>query len=105
MDIITDAIEFIVATPFIILGWLIVGAIAGDLARRFMGSPDQGCLSDWLLGIVGAIIGGLVASLVGFGKPEGGIGLVIVNLVIATVGAAILIFIKSMVTRRRTAET
>ncbi|QPC85267.1 GlsB/YeaQ/YmgE family stress response membrane protein [Phototrophicus methaneseepsis] len=98
-------IEWIVTAPFIVLGWIIIGAIAGDLARRFMGRPDRsGCL-DFVLGIAGAIIGGFLASIIGVNTPDGGIALVIVNLIIATIGAAVLIFIGSLFTGRGRART
>lgn len=104
MGFITDTIAFILKSPFIIVGWLIVGAVAGDLARRFMGSKDQGCLSDWLLGILGAMVGGFIASIFQVDTPDGGIGAVLASLVVATIGAAILIFIRRAVTGNRAAK-
>lgn len=88
-----DFIGDILAAPFICIGWVIVGAIAGSLARTIMKSNDQPFLSDLILGIAGAFVGGLIAGLVGLGPGEdsSGLGLVLVNLVIATVGASILI--------------
>lgn len=105
MDIgaaITGMIESIIKAPFIIIGWLIIGAIAGDLARRLMRSKDQGVCSDWLLGVIGAIVGGLLASLFGLAKPDGGLSLVLVNLVVATVGAVVLIMLRRALTGART---
>lgn len=93
MGFIGNTIQFIVTFPFVVLGWLIVGAIAGDVARRIMGSADKGCVADIVLGIVGAFVGGFVASLLGVGTPDGGLGLVFANLVIAIGGAAIVVFI------------
>jgi uncharacterized membrane protein YeaQ/YmgE (transglycosylase-associated protein family) len=54
-----------------------------------------------ILGLIGAFVGGIVASILGFSKPTGGITLVVVNLVIAIVGAAVLIFLGRMVRGRR----
>jgi uncharacterized membrane protein YeaQ/YmgE (transglycosylase-associated protein family) len=98
MNFITD----LLASPFICLGWIIVGAAAGALARYFMGSPDMSFFSDLLLGIVGAFFGGLIAGLLGLapGAGRAGIELVIVNLVVATIGAMILIGLRRMVMRR-----
>jgi uncharacterized membrane protein YeaQ/YmgE (transglycosylase-associated protein family) len=98
MDALLDTMQWFISAPFILLGWLIIGAVAGDLARRFMGSKDQGCLSDWLLGVLGAIFGGLVAGAIGISGPEGGLTLVVINLVIATAGAAGLIALRRAVT-------
>lgn len=103
MEFITDFIAVLLKTPFICLGWIIVGAIAGDIARRLMKSPDQNVLSDILLGIVGAVIGGFIAGLLNIGRPDGGLGLVIVNLIIATVAAALLIWIKRALSGRANA--
>lgn len=45
--------------------WLIIGLIAGALARLIMpGKDPMGVLSTIVLGIVGSIIGGLVSSLI-----------------------------------------
>ncbi len=92
MDFITD----LLAAPFICIGWIIVGAIAGALARSIMRSQDKPLLSDIILGIAGAIIGGLLAGLLGMGPGPNtaGLELVLINLVIATVGAIVLIALR-----------
>ncbi|MEM9955458.1 MAG: GlsB/YeaQ/YmgE family stress response membrane protein [Chloroflexota bacterium] len=92
MEIIGDVIEFIIKFPFIVVGWIIVGMIAGELARRFTNSADKNGFSDFILGIFGAVIGGFVAGLLGVNGPMGGLALVVFNLLIATVGAIIIIF-------------
>jgi len=99
-EAITDVISWIVSAPFILVGWIIVGAIAGELARRFTGGADKSFFADLGLGILGAIIGGFIAGIVGVGLPGGGIALVIANLVIATFGAAVLIMIKRALSGR-----
>lgn len=93
-------IEGILKSPFIILGWLIVGALAGEIARRLMGRPDQSGCRDIVLGIAGAVVGGFIARFIGVDTPESGITLVIANLVIATIGAAVLIFIGGLISGR-----
>lgn len=97
-DLITDVISWIVSAPFIFVGWIIVGAIAGELARRFTGDSDESFLADLGLGILGAIMGGFIAGIVGIGLPGGGVALVIANLAIATFGAAVLIMIRRALT-------
>jgi uncharacterized membrane protein YeaQ/YmgE (transglycosylase-associated protein family) len=94
-----DFITGLIASPFICIGWIIVGAVAGALARQLMGSTDRPFLSDLILGLIGAFIGGLVAGLLGIGRPDGGIGLVIVNLIIAVVGAVIVLAIARAIRR------
>jgi uncharacterized membrane protein YeaQ/YmgE (transglycosylase-associated protein family) len=55
-----------------IIGWLIVGLIAGALARLIMpGRDEMGCLATALLGIAGGIVGGLIGNLL-FGPSEEG---------------------------------
>lgn len=90
-----DFISGLVASPFICIGWLIVGAIAGAVARNVMGSRNASMVNDIILGLIGAVVGGFVAGLVNLGpRPgTGGIELVIINLVIAIVGAVIVIAI------------
>ena len=91
MEIITDTIAWIVKFPFVVLGWIVVGAIAGELARRMMGSADHSFFADLLLGIFGAFVGGFIFGIIGLGFPGGGLMLVLVNLVVATIGAALMI--------------
>lgn len=98
MDFLFDAVGAIIRAPFIIVGWLIIGAVAGDLARRITNSPDQGCLSDWLLGVVGAFVGGFIASLAGANAAGSGLGGFIMNLVVATFGAVVLIVVRRALT-------
>jgi uncharacterized membrane protein YeaQ/YmgE (transglycosylase-associated protein family) len=73
-----------------ILSWIIVGGLAGLLAQALIGQGRSGCLMSVLLGIVGAFVGGFVMSLFGFG---GVTGLNIWSIVVATVGAIIVLLI------------
>ncbi len=99
MDI-GSTISGILASPFICLGWIIVGAIAGGLARQLVGEKDRPFINDLILGLIGAVVGGFILNLLGIGRPDGGITAVIINLVVATIGAVILIAIGRMLTRR-----
>jgi uncharacterized membrane protein YeaQ/YmgE (transglycosylase-associated protein family) len=85
-----EFIEDVISTPFICLGWIIVGALAGAAAHSIMKSRAP-MLQDILLGWAGAIVGGIIMGLLGVGEPDGGLGLVIVNLVVATFGAVLII--------------
>lgn len=97
-----DFFTGMVASPFICLGWIIVGAIAGALARQLTGAGDRPFIQDLILGILGAIVGGFIAGFVmGPGLfNDGGISLVLVNLVVATIGAVVLIMIRRAITGR-----
>ncbi|MFW5709193.1 MAG: GlsB/YeaQ/YmgE family stress response membrane protein [Chloroflexota bacterium] len=94
MEGIIDFIEALIKAPFICLGWLAVGFLAGGLARYFMRSADHLFISDIMLGLTGALVGGFITgNLLGFESETSGLGLVIVNLVIATLSAMVLIYI------------
>lgn len=97
MDIITGLLK----SPFILVGWIIIGLVAGELARRFMGARDQGGCSDLVLGLAGAVIGGIVGGIFGVDFNTRGLELVVINLVMATIGAALLVFINRTFLGRR----
>ncbi len=89
-----DLIGRIVAAPFICMGWLLVAFLAGGLARYFMRSDDFPFWNDILLGGAGALLGGYISgSILQFDPQTTGLLLVIVNLLVATVTAMILIYI------------
>lgn len=51
-----------------IISWVVFGLIAGALAKWIMPGKDPGgCVVTSIIGIVGAVIGGFLASLLGFG--------------------------------------
>lgn len=76
------------------LGAIIIGAIAGWLAEQIM-KTDMGLLMNIVVGIVGAIVGNLIASLIP--GVAGTTGFSIWSLVIATLGAVVLLWIVGMV--------
>lgn len=94
-----DFIGDIIAAPFICFGWIIVGILAGAIARSIMRSGNRPFWSDLVLGLIGALVGGLLASLFGLYRPDDGLGLVLANLIIATVGAMIIIGLGRMLDR------
>lgn len=74
-----------------ILSWIIVGGIAGWLSTKIIKpQKPKGCFSGVTLGIVGAIIGGFVVSFFG---GYGVTGFNIHSILVATLGAVILIWI------------
>jgi uncharacterized membrane protein YeaQ/YmgE (transglycosylase-associated protein family) len=74
-----------------ILSWIILGLIAGALAKWLMpGNDGGGWFMTMLLGIAGAFAGGFVGSFVGLGTTG---GFSIGSIVTATVGAFILLFV------------
>jgi uncharacterized membrane protein YeaQ/YmgE (transglycosylase-associated protein family) len=79
-----------------LLSWIVVGGLAGLLAQSLMGDGRSGCLMTVLLGIVGAFVGGFVMSLFGLGDVS---GLNIWSIVVATVGAVIVLAIANAARR------
>jgi len=83
-----------------IIWWLVVGLIAGFLASLVMRGGGYGIVGDIVVGLVGALIGGFLASLLGIGA-----GGIVGTIIIAFIGACILIAILRAVsggyTRRR----
>ncbi len=75
-----------------ILSWIIIGLIAGWLAGEVMRGAGYGLLGDIIIGIVGALLGGFIATaLFHVANPLSGIN--ITTIVIAFLGAVILIAI------------
>jgi len=74
-----------------ILTWIIVGLIAGAIAKALHpGADPGGFIVTVLIGIAGAVVGGWISSLLGFGTVDGfNIG----SLFIAILGAVILLVI------------
>ena len=83
-----------------IIFWIIVGGIAGALAKLIMPGDDPGgFIITIILGIAGALVGGFLAGLIGIGG-----GGFIWTTLIATVGAIILLAIYRAVSGGRTAR-
>ncbi len=80
-----------------ILLWIALGALAGWLAGLIMGGERRGWLGNILVGILGAALGGVVASLLGFGGVD---GFNLYSLLVAVGGACILLWIYNMLQRR-----
>jgi uncharacterized membrane protein YeaQ/YmgE (transglycosylase-associated protein family) len=81
-----------------ILAWIILGLVAGWLAGQFMRGGGYGIIGDIVLGIIGAIVGGFLSStLLGVDVT----GFNIISVLIAFVGAVIVIAISRMLTGRR----
>ena len=82
-----------------ILTWIILGAVAGTIGKLIMpGNDPGGFIITILLGIAGALVGGFIASALGFGGVN---GLNIWSIVIAVLGAILLLFIYRLVMGRR----
>jgi uncharacterized membrane protein YeaQ/YmgE (transglycosylase-associated protein family) len=78
-----------------LLQLLVVGFIAGWLARYYMGARRQGVLVDIALGVVGAVAGGFLFGVLGFGAHG-----LFARIVVAFIGAVAVIAVYRAVTRR-----
>ncbi len=83
-----------------ILAWLVVGLIAGWLASRVMRGGGYGLIGDIIVGVVGALIGGFLASTL-LKMPDAVNGINITSILVAFVGAVILLAILRAVGGRR----
>ena len=74
-----------------ILSWIILGLIAGALAKWLMpGKDGGGWIATILLGVGGAFVGGFLGSLIGLGGTD---GVNVGSILTATLGAFVLLFI------------
>ena len=74
-----------------LLSWLVMGLLAGLLGRFLLPGRDaMGCIVTTLTGIVGAVVGGFVATWLGFGGFR---GFDIYSLLVATAGAILFLIV------------
>jgi uncharacterized membrane protein YeaQ/YmgE (transglycosylase-associated protein family) len=84
-----------------IIGWIVLGGIAGWIASMITGRNDQmGCITNIAAGIVGAIVGGWIFSFFGGGSVT---DFSWMSLLIAVVGAVVVLAIINLIFGRRKA--
>ena len=80
-----------------ILGWIVIGLLAGGIAKLLMPGKDPGgCIITVLLGVAGALLAGFVGKSLGWYQSNEGAGFIA-----AIVGAFILLAIYRLIARRR----
>jgi len=78
------------------IGWIIIGGIAGLIAKLLMPGRDPGgCIITILLGIAGALIAGWIGHAIGWYRTGEGAGFIA-----AIVGAIIILIIYRLIVRR-----
>lgn len=83
-----------------IIAWIVLGLLAGGIAKLLMPGKDPGgCVITMVIGIVGALIGGFLSTLLGFGGLSGELDWR--SLVIAVLGSVVLLFLWRMISGRR----
>jgi uncharacterized membrane protein YeaQ/YmgE (transglycosylase-associated protein family) len=81
-----------------IIGWLILGLIAGFIASKIVHDSGQGLVMNIVLGVVGAIVGGFLFSTFG-GAPVTGFNLYI--MFVAVIGAIVVLWLYHLIAGRR----
>ena len=83
-----------------LLAWIVVGLIAGWLASRVMKGHGSGLVGDLVLGVVGALLGGFLASTL-LKIPNAVNGINVMSILVAFIGVVILIALLRAVSGRR----
>jgi uncharacterized membrane protein YeaQ/YmgE (transglycosylase-associated protein family) len=89
-----------------ILGWAVLGLVAGALAKMiYPGAQGGGLIATMVLGIIGAFLGGTLYTLISTGKfaiasaTAVSAGALIPSLIFAVLGSMVAIFLWGLVTR------
>jgi uncharacterized membrane protein YeaQ/YmgE (transglycosylase-associated protein family) len=82
-----------------LLSWIVVGVIAGWLAGQVMKGRGFGLLGDIIVGIVGGLIGGFLAQVL-FKVPDAVNGINLTSIIVAFLGAIVLLFVARLVQGR-----
>ncbi len=81
-----------------ILGWVVLGLVAGFIASKIVNHTGSGVVMDIVLGIVGALVGGFLFSFFG---AAGVTGFNIYSMVVAVIGAVIVLWLHHALVGRR----
>lgn len=79
------------------LAWIVLGLIAGFIGSKIVNKSGEGMLLDIVLGIVGALVGGFLFQSFG---ASGVSGLNLYSLLVAVVGAIVVLLLYHMIFRR-----
>lgn len=80
-----------------IIAWIVLGLIAGFIASRIVNKQGEGLFLDIVLGVVGALVGGWLFSMLGM---SGVTGLNLYSLLVAVLGSIVFLAVYHLVTRR-----
>ncbi len=79
-----------------IIAWIILGLVAGFIGSKIVNRRGEGIILDFLLGIVGAVVGGWLFGLLG---KHGVTGLNIYSFIVAIIGAVVFLVIYHAIRR------
>ena len=85
-----------------ILAWIVVGLVAGWLASQVMRGGGYGLIGDVIVGALGALLGGFLAATF-LHMPNAVNGINVTSILVAFVGAVILVGILRLISPRRRA--
>ncbi len=81
-----------------IIAWIVLGLIAGFIASKIVNKSGEGLVLDIVLGVVGAVVGGWLFSVFGMAGVS---GVNIYSLLVAVVGAVVVLFAYHAITGRK----
>lgn len=81
-----------------ILSWIVFGLIAGAIAKFLIPGKDPGgCVVTTIIGVVGAVLGGFLATQLGYGGIQ---GFDLRSFVVAVIGAVLLLILWRLISGR-----
>ena len=80
------------------IAWIVLGLIAGFIGSKLVNKSGEGMVLDIILGIVGAFVGGWLFNT--FGMP-GVSGLNVYSMVVAVIGAIVVLVLYHLIVRRK----
>ena len=81
-----------------IIGWIVLGLIAGFIASKIVNKTGAGFFLDIVLGIVGALVGGFIFTELG---ASGVTGFNLYSMIVAIIGAVVVLLIYHAIAGRR----
>jgi uncharacterized membrane protein YeaQ/YmgE (transglycosylase-associated protein family) len=79
-----------------VVGWIILGLVAGFVANRMVSRNGDGVIPDILIGVIGALIGGWLMAMLAGGDMH---GFNLASMLVAILGAAVLLVVTHAVRR------
>lgn len=82
-----------------IIAWLVLGLIAGFIGSKIVNKTGEGVVVDIILGVVGAVVGGFLFSIVGAAPVT---GFNIYSVIVAVIGSIVVLVVYHAITGRQT---
>lgn len=83
--------------PMSILGWIVLGLIAGFIGSKIVNKRGEGLVMDIVLGIIGALLGGYLFNVVGH---AGITGFNLYSMFVAVIGSVIVLLLYHAIVKR-----